>query len=144
MKTLKKYSKNMSYKLCKRCTMSSSLYKTRKYDENGDLIYQSNLEKHFIDLIKEKNFEIVNGQVIPYVWKLENKKKKYFIDFYLPQFKIMIEIKGRNHFYKQNLESGKFQDKCDAANEYAKKHNMKFVVLYTEDIEPFVEKLQLK
>lgn len=68
----------------------------------------------------------------------------YFVDFYLPEFKIMVEIKGRNHFHKEDVESGIFQDKCDAANNYAKQHNMSFVVLFEEDFEYFIENLKIK
>jgi len=53
----------------------------------------------------------------------------------------MVEIKGNNKFYRDDLETGKFDDKCNAAKKYAESHNMKFVVLFENDIDDFIESL---
>lgn len=125
---------------CKSCIFCNYTYEVRRYD-NSELTYQSNLEKLFIDKIKSNNYEIENGQKIKYFYNYLNKYRNYYVDFYLPQFKIMVEIKGNNKFYRDDLETGKFDDKCNAAKKYAESHNMKFVVLFENDIDDFIESL---
>lgn len=126
---------------CKMCGLTNHRYAIRLYDESG-LTYQSNLEKKFIDLCKKSNIDIVNGLKIDYIFN--NKNKTYITDFYLPKYKFIIEIKSINQFYKNDLKSGKFQSKVDAATLFAKNNDMKYFVLFDEDIEEFIENLNLK
>lgn len=128
---------------CKKCNFTNHIYENKRYDNSTNLTYQSNLEKFFIDLIKAKGYEIENGPTILYFYRHWNKMREYLTDFYLPQFKIIVEIKGNNKWYKDDLKTGKFNDKCEAAQKYAEKHQMTFVVLFENDIEPFVDSLFL-
>ena len=80
------------------------------------------MKKKFIDLCKKSNIDIVNGLKIDYIFN--NKNKTYITDFYLP--------------------SGKFQSKVDAATLFAKNNDMKYFVLFDEDIEEFIKNLNLK
>jgi hypothetical protein len=98
----------------------------------------------FIDKVKELGYKIENGPEIKYFFRHIDKYRNYFVDFYLPEFKIMIEIKGDNKFYRDDVETGKFNDKCNAARKYAKTNNMEYVVLFEEDIDNFIKNLTLK
>ena len=123
---------------CRRCTLTSYSYPIQLYDNSG-LTYQSGLEKKFIDLCKIKNIKIVNGFEIEYLFK--NKKHIYVSDFYLPDYKILIEIKSCNHFYKKDKTSGKLDQKINAANAFCNKNGLKFYMLFDEDIEKFINNL---
>ena len=135
---------DLSVTKCNHCNFCNYTYEVRKYDETSDLTYQSNLEKLFIDKVKELGYKIENGPEIKYFFRHIDKYRNYFVDFYLPEFKIMIEIKGDNKFYRDDVETGKFNDKCNAARKYAKTNNMEYVVLFEEDIDNFIKNLTLK
>lgn len=129
--------KNLQKIKCQGCSFTNYRYEIRKYK---NLTYQSNLEKYFINKCLEHNIKVENGIKIKY-W-FENKKHTYITDFYLPEYKYMIEIKSYNIWYKKDLESGKFQAKVNAANEYAKKHNLKYVVLFDKESDSFIENIE--
>ena len=90
-------------------------------------------------MCKSKNIKIVNGFEIEYLFK--NKKHIYVSDFYLPNYKMLIEIKSRNHFYRNDKKSGKIKAKINAANEFYNKNGLKFYMLFDEDIEKFINNL---
>lgn len=130
--------KNLNNILCKKCGFYNIKFPI--IWKNKDLSYQSKHEKYFIDLCKQKNIKIINGPEISY--ELNNNIHMYFVDFFIPEYNYLIEIKGKNHYYYKDIKSGKFQAKCLAANNYANKHNMKFIVLYeTNEMEEFIKKL---
>ena len=56
------------------------------------LTYQGTYELDFIEYCYMNNIEIQNGQRIPYIFGGVNKK--YYADFYLPKFNLIIEIKS--------------------------------------------------
>lgn len=60
--------------------------------ENTELIYQSKYELDFLNFCVKNNIIVENGKVIDYV--INNKKHKYFSDFYIPKYNIIIEIKS--------------------------------------------------
>lgn len=113
------------------CGFSNEKYKKQLYDSSG-LIYQSGLEKRFIENAINLGYNIENGPVIDYFHN--NKWKKYYIDFYIPEERILVEVKSKNYYYKLDINSGRLQAKCEYAENYAKKHNMIFVMLFDDDI----------
>ena len=122
---------------CKKCVFTSIKYPIQLY-KNTNLTYQSNLEKKFLDCCFNYGISVMNGLEIPY-W-FNNKLHTYITDFYLPDLKIIIEIKGDNHYYKKDLNSGKIDAKNNAAINYVNNHNMKFEFIL-EDIDNFFEKI---
>jgi len=122
---------------CKKCGFNSLKYKVQKYKDTN-ITYQSNLEKEFIDKCFKKNIKIMNGFVINYEYN--GKIHKYISDFYLPDLKLIIEIKGSNHFYYKDLLSGKLNAKNNAANNFANENNFKFVFIL-DDIDNFFNNL---
>ena len=123
---------------CRKCNFETINYKLKKY--NDTLTYQSKLEKYFLDKCFEKNIKVMNGFEIPYYFN--NKLRTYISDFYLPDLKIIIEIKGNNPYYKKDLNSGKIDAKNNAAINYANIHNMKFEFIL-EDIDNFFNKITI-
>ena len=64
--------------------------------------------------------KIENGKEITY--NFDNKVRTYITDFYLPQFKYIIELKAKNKFYRDDLKSGKIEAKNNACIDYCNKN----------------------
>ena len=120
---------------CSRCMLTNHRYKIKLYDDSG-LTYQSNLEKQFIDKCKCNNIIIVNGLTLPYFFN--NKYHNYITDFYLPEYKYIIEIKSDNIWYKNDVKSGKIDAKINAATTFSEQHKLKYVMLFDNDIDKFI------
>jgi hypothetical protein len=70
-------------------------YKIKTY-RNTKLFYQGSYELDFLENFESK-IHIKNGLSFDYFSK--NKNHKYFSDFYLPEFNLIIEIKSSFTFY---------------------------------------------
>lgn len=82
---------------------------TIKQYKNTELTYQGTYEKDFLDVFYDK-IEITSILPIDYIYN--NKNKKYFPDFYIPKYNLIIEIKSLytyNKHIKQNIEK---RNKC--------------------------------
>lgn len=66
------------------------------------LYYQSTYELDFINFCKIKNI-IVENCVIVFDYMFNDKNKKYYPDFYLPEYNTIIEIKSK-YFYNKDFE----------------------------------------
>lgn len=78
----------------------------------------------------------MNGYEIPYYFN--GKQRTYVSDYFLPDYKIVLEIKGRNKFYRDNLKSGKLQAKNNAALNFCKENNLIFKFIFAEEIDNFI------
>ena len=123
---------------CKTCGLNNHRYEIKLFDESG-LTYQSNLEKYFIEQCYKHNIKINNGLHIPYYFN--NTYHTYVSDFYLPEYKYVIEIKSNNIWYRRDLNSGKLQAKENATNEFGKKLNIKYKLLFDQDIDVFIKNI---
>lgn len=130
--------KNLLNIKCKTCGLNNHRYQIKLYDDSG-LTYQSQLEKYFIEQCYKYNIKINNGLEIPYYFK--NSYHKYISDFYLPEFKYIIEIKSNNIWYKKDLESGKIKAKENGALNFGKNQNIKFKLLFDQDIDNFIKNI---
>lgn len=126
--------KNLNHLTCNGCNFSNKRYEIRKYKDTN-LTYQSQIEYDFIERCKENNIEIQNCFKIKYIFN--NKIHNYILDFYLPEYKLIIELKSENQYYRADLESGKIKAKNEAAIAYAKEHDMNFVFLFNYTVEDF-------
>jgi len=118
---------------CRRCYLNNKIFNVKKITDN--LNYQSKTELEFIQKCNERNIEIVNGAKIPYTF--HDKHATYFVDFYLPQYKMLIEIKDNHIWHKKQVESGKWQAKYDAVQQYCADNNMTYYLLFPTDIDSF-------
>ena len=102
----------------------------------GDTItYQGSLELKFIKKCEENGIKIINGPKIPYFWNL--KWHKYLIDFMIPDFGDLIEIKGEHIWHKESLKNGKWKSKENSAKNYANVNNLKYNLLFSKDIDDY-------
>lgn len=124
--------------ICNSCNFSNFEYKIKLFDSTG-LTYQSKPEKKFIECCLKNNIKIVNGLEIPYIWN--NHCKTYISDFYLPDYKMIIEIKDDNHFYRNDLKNGKIEAKKIAAEEFGKKENIEYRMIFSYEIDDFIKSL---
>ena len=123
---------------CKQCGLVNKTYTKHRY-KNTNLIYQSSIEKYFLDLCIDKNITVENGLKIPYIFN--NGKHDYISDYYLPDYKIIIELKSKNIYYRMQLQNGKLQAKIKAAEDFALNNNMKYIFLFDNQIKDFVDNL---
>lgn len=78
-----------------------------KYYNNTPLYYQGTYEKDFLDKYFGK-FVIMNGKTISY--EMNGKKKKYYSDFYLPDYNLIVEIKS-TRWYIKHLDKNIIKEK---------------------------------
>lgn len=109
--------------LCNECKLCNKTFKIRPYKNinNEPIIYQSKLEKKFIDWCESLNIVLKNGPNIDYVFN--DKSHKYRVDFMIND--LLIEIKDMHIWHKNQVESGLWQCKVDATNNYIKSNNLK-------------------
>lgn len=74
-----------------------------------NLFYQGTYEKDFLDKYYNK-IEIVKIKEIDYIYK--NKNKKYFSDYYLPKYNLIIEIKSSYTFERYKNKNLVKEKKC--------------------------------
>lgn len=104
-----------SYKiLCNDCTLCNNTFKIRhtKNNINETILYQSQLEMKFIKWCNDHNLTINNGPSLPYVFN--DKMRKYKVDFMVNN--ILIEIKDDHIWHLNQVASGKWKAKEDAAH----------------------------
>lgn len=123
----------------------------------SEIIYRSSWEKKFMQWC-DKNSSVIQwnseGLAIPYYSKIEDKQRRYFVDFIIKvrsaddQIKtLLIEIKPeaetkpprprKRQTKNYIMEQYTFQvnmDKWEAAREFARKHDMKFTILTEYDL----------
>lgn len=107
------------------------------------IIYRSGLEYQFIQFC-ESNPKIRRWASEPiairYTCRLDNKEHNYYPDYVIETFegtKIIVEIKPYNQTVKPDSTDSQWlkeawvvnTDKWKAANEFAHKHNAKFIVV---------------
>ena len=110
--------KNKIKALCKDCNLTNNIFKLRSYTNlsNEKIMYQSKFELKFIRFCNEKKIYITNGPKIEYY--LNNKRCTYRVDFAIPKIKYLIEIKDNHIWHRDQVNSGKWQEKVEAANKY--------------------------
>jgi len=121
--------KNAYKVLCKDCKFCNSIFKLRPTINinNDKIMYQSKLEKKFIDWCSNNNLLVINGPKIKY--NFGGRNRIYKVDFQINE--LLIEIKDFHIWHKNQVESGKWKAKEDAANYYITENNYKKFLLIT-------------
>lgn len=134
---------NYHKSLCPKCVFCNKTFKIKKYKTkfNDDINYQSGLELEFINKCEINNIQILNGESIEYVFK--DKKHIYRVDFYLPELKILVEIKDNHVWHREQIKSGVWDVKSQSAKNYSKKNNLKYIILFQEDINEFFTSIKI-
>ena len=106
--------------LCKDCKLCNRTFKLRPIENisRETIMYQSKLEKKFVEWCNEKSLLVRNGPSIPYVF--EEKSRVYRVDFQIAD--VIIEIKDFHIWHRNQIESGLWQIKIDAVNNYISEH----------------------
>ena len=127
--------KNKFKILCKDCNFTNNIFKIRntKNINNKKITYQSKLELKFINYCNKNNIIVEDGEKINYIFN--NKKRRYIVDFFLPQLNMLIELKDNHCWHKKNKQSGIWDAKLKAVDELIKnkKYNS-FIVIYSNNL----------
>lgn len=129
--------KNITKIMCKTCKFTNNIFKIRytKNINNDKVRYQSKQELRFIEWCNENKIVVINGPVIEYL--INDKHRKYYVDFELPEFNIILEMKDNHCWHKKQVNNGIFDQKNKYAEEYASKNNKNFIVIFNKDINSF-------
>lgn len=108
--------KNCYKILCSDCKLCNRTFKIRpiKNINNEIIMYQSKLELKFIEWCSSNNLIVNNGPNIEYIFN--NKSHKYRVDFQIDN--ILIELKDFHIWHKNQIESGLWDTKVNAVNQY--------------------------
>lgn len=123
---------------CKKCYLNNKTFKVVKL--NNNLSFQGNEEFNFIKRCNENQIEIVNGVTIPYTFK--DEIHFYTVDFLLPNYGILVEIKDDHIWHRKQVESGKWAEKEKAAIEFCKQKGWNFKLLFPKDIDNFFKSIE--
>lgn len=115
--------KNCYKILCHECTLCNRTFKIRntKNNINETILYRSQLEMKFIRWCNNHNITIKNGPALPY--EFNNKMRKYKVDFMFNN--ILIELKDDHIWHRNQVASGKWKAKEDAAHREIQKGTYK-------------------
>jgi len=108
--------KNCYKFLCSECKLCNRTFKIRptKNINNQIITYQSKLELKFVEWCASNNLVVINGPNIDYIFN--NKGHKYRVDFQIND--ILIEIKDFHIWHKNQVESGIWDIKINAVDNY--------------------------
>jgi hypothetical protein len=123
--------KNQYKVLCPSCKLVNKTFKKRNIKNINEekLLYQSKLEKKFVDWCNDKGLLIINGPKLEYLFG--DKKRTYHLDFELPSLKILIEIKDDHIWHLNEIKSGIWECKQNAAENYVKENKYDRFILLT-------------
>jgi hypothetical protein len=115
--------KNCHKLLCPDCKLCNRTFKIRptKNINNQIIMYQSKLELKFIDWCASNNLVVNNGPNVSYVFN--EKSHKYRVDFQIDN--LLIEIKDFHIWHRNQVESGLWDEKVKAVNQFILDNNLK-------------------
>ncbi len=127
---------------CKDCSFTNRTFRIRTLTmKNGEKIkWQSIPERRFIEWCEENSISIKNGPNIEY--EFDGSKKTYKVDFELPSYKYLVELKDNHCWYKQQVLSGKQPAKEIAAKKWCESNKYKYHMLFPKTIQEFKTKLK--
>ncbi len=122
---------------CKDCSFTNKTFRIRTIRlKNGEKIkWQSIPERRFIEWCEENKIGIKNGPSIEY--EFNGTKKAYKVDFELPFYKCLVELKDNHCWYKQQVLSGKQPAKETAANKWCEANGYKYHIVFPKTIQEF-------
>lgn len=127
--------------LCPKCYLCNRTFKIRnvKNIKGEKITYQSKPELKLVNYCNNNNILIEDGPVINY--NFNNKILKYYTDYYIPSIKTIIEIKDNHIWHKEQVKTGKWDQKEKNAKIYAKENNINYLLLFTDNFEEFLKLL---
>lgn len=103
--------KNRLKIICQSCKLCRDTFKIRHIRNIIDqkISYQSKLELKFVKWCADNSIIVENGPSLKYLF--QEKIHEYKVDFYLPTFNFLIELKDNHIWHKRQIESGKWKAK---------------------------------
>jgi len=114
---------------CKDCSLVNKTFNLKPFKNinNDKILYQSKLELKFIKFCNDKNIIVVNGPKIEYIFN--DKKRTYKVDFQIGMN--LIEIKDEHVWHKNEIKSGKWDAKENAAKKYIQDNKLNEFIFIT-------------
>jgi len=131
--------------LCPTCSLCRKTFKRRCMFNlrNEKVVYQSKLEKKFVEWCNNSNILVVNGPTLDYVFN--GKAHKYMVDFYIPDLKWLIEIKDDHVWHKHDVGTGKWDAKKGCVNErLSTKLYEKFMLIKPNNMNQSLQNIQTR
>ena len=95
-----------------------------KYNEYNKVRYQGSYELDFLKFFEKLNIKVTKCKSIKYT--LNESKKVYFPDFYLPEYNLIVEIKSK-YYYEKEFEKNQMK------KEYSIKSGYNFIFIIDKD-----------
>ncbi len=129
--------------LCKKCYFSNRVFKVKNTINinNEKITYQTKNEFKLIEFCNSNNILIQNGPVLQFIFN--SKKRKYYIDFYIPFYKILIEMKDYHVWHKNQIKSGLWEIKEKCAVKYAKENGLDYKIIFSQDFDIFLNTFKI-
>ena len=128
--------KNKIKALCKDCNLTNNIFKIRSFKNlaNESICYQSKFELKFIRYCNENKILLINGPKISYNRANSNKLHSYRVDFAIPKLKLLIEIKDNHIWHRDQVSSGKWEEKVKGVDNFLKNKDIYKDVIYEKYI----------
>jgi len=104
--------------------------KTKKQFKNSQLWYQGSYELDFLEKYYNKYVDIQRGPSIKY--KVNDKNKIYYPDFYIPSLNLIVEIKSK---YWYNMHKIDIIEK----EKFTKLAGYNYLIILDKDYSPFIK-----
>jgi len=135
-KPKEKYKKNKKF-ICKQCYLSNRIFKVKSIKNiNNNIRYQSSPELFLINFCNENNILIENGPKVKFIFN--GKERIYNVDYYIPKYNLIIEIKDNHIWHKNQVESGKWFLKEKSAMQYANDNDLSYKLVFSQYLNEFI------
>ena len=132
--------KNRLRILCPDCGFCNRTFKIKSMNTPwGKIKYQSQYEYRFINWCIDNLIIIKNGPVIEYIWK--EIPRKYIVDYQLPEYKKLIELKDNHVWHKIQVESGKWGAKEMCAMKWCEENSWEYEIVFPKTMSSWKEKM---
>ena len=135
--------KNRLRILCADCGFCNRTFKVRSMITLwGKIQYQSVQEKRWIEWCVDANIPIENGPRISY--SFAGKDHIYKVDFQIPSLKRLVEIKDNHVWHKQQVASGKWSRKEEAAQKWCAEHGWQYDMVFPKTLSKWKEDILVR
>lgn len=125
--------KNKQKILCNDCTLCNKTFRVRSMKVNDiKVLWQSVPERRFIEWCIDNNIKIINGPKIKY--SIDDKEHIYRVDFELPEYNLLIEIKDNHYWYKKQISNGIQSAKETCAIEWCKINSYEYQIIFPKTL----------
>jgi len=127
---------------CRNCNLCNKVFKIRNITNilNEKVNYQSKPEYKLILFCNSNNILIQNGPKLKL--KFDGKDRIYIVDFSLPNLKLIVEIKANHVWHKNQVASGLWESKENAAHEFCNNNSFKYELIFQNQLNNFLTALR--